>query len=104
MTSGGAGVFLPTVAGRATWRGALALVAAAMLLLGAALVARYVPHEPREYTAASRIVGARLPSSVWWLTGFMFLVGAALQGVNFYLPLFGYEDLGLSVETAGLLA
>ena len=34
----------------------------------------------------------------------MFLVGAALQGVNFYLPLFGYEDLGLSVETAGLLA
>ena len=104
MTQAAAGLFLPTLAVLATWRGALALVAGAMLFLGAVLVARYVPHEPREQAAASRIAGARLPTSVWWLTGFMFLVGAALQGVNFYLPLFGYEDLGLSVETAGLLA
>lgn len=104
MTQAATGLFLPALAVMAGWRWAMAIVAAAMLLLGALLVGIFVPREEHTHHATSRVKGARIPPSVWWLTGFMFLVGAALQGVNFYLPLYGYEDLKFSVETAGLLA
>lgn len=104
MAQAATGLFLPTLAVLMGWRGAMALAAGACLLLGVVLVARYVPREERRATRRSAITGAALPATVWWLTAFVFLAGAALQGANFYLPLFGYEELGLPVGTAGLLA
>lgn len=98
------GLFLPTLAVLTGWRGAMALAAGACLLVGLVLVTRYVPREEQAASRRSTITGAALPVPVWWLTAFVFLAGAALQGANFYLPLFGYEELGLPVGTAGLLA
>lgn len=104
MTQAGAGLVLPSVAVLAGWRGAMALAAATTLLLGAVLVGRYVPREERKRPDRSAASRSPMPPSVWWLAGYIFLIGAALQGVNFYLPLFGFEELGLPVSTAGLLA
>lgn len=104
MTQAAAGFVLPSVALLSGWRGAMSLAAATSLLLGVVLVGRYVPREGRTRLDRSAATTSPLPSSVWWLAGYIFLIGAALQGVNFYLPLFGYEELGLPVSTAGLLA
>lgn len=104
MIQAASGLFLPTLAVLAGWRGAMAIAAGACLLLGLTLVARFVPGERDRNRRTSTVTGARLPAPVWWLAGFVFLTGAAMQGANFYLPLFGYEELGLPVSTAGLLA
>lgn len=104
MTQAGAGLVLPSVALLAGWRGAMALAAATTLLLGVVLVWRYVPKEDRIRRDRSTAITSSLPPSVWWLAGYIFLIGAALQGVNFYLPLFGFEELGLPVGRAGMLA
>lgn len=97
------GLLLPTLAVLTGWRGAMAIAAGACLLLGLALIGRFVPAERERTRPRSALAGARLPAPVWWLTGFVFLTGVAMQGANFYLPLFGYEELGLPVGTAGLL-
>ncbi|HLS25602.1 MAG TPA: MFS transporter [Beutenbergiaceae bacterium] len=98
------GLLLPTVAVAAGWRGAMAIAGGACLLLGVSLAAKFVPAERVVHRSTSAVTGARLPAPVWWLTGFIFMTGAAMQGANFYLPLFGYEELDLPVSTAGLLA
>ena len=104
MTQAATGLFLPTLAVLAGWRGAMALTAGACMLLGVALAARYVPREGPRAPATFGVSGAALPAPVWWLTAFVFLTGAAMQGANFYLPLFGYEELALPASTAGLLS
>jgi predicted MFS family arabinose efflux permease len=99
-----AGLTLPAVALLVGWRGALGLcvvVAAAGLWL-----ALRVPS-----TVAARTVGAvehrtvsGLPRSVWWLMAYALLTGAGLYASNMYLPLFSYDDLGLSATVAGFTA
>lgn len=103
MSQAAAGLALPALAVLAGWRGAFAVIAGGCLLIGVLLVARYVPREAPA-TRLPKSAGARLPAAVWWLTAFLFLTGAALQGVNFYLPLYGYQRLDLALGTAGLLA
>lgn len=103
MAQAATGLALPALAVLAGWRGAFAVIAGACLLLGALLVVRYVPAEP-PHTGTRAVGTAGIPAAVWWLTAFLFLTGAALQGVNFYLPLYGYQRLDLALGTAGLLA
>ena len=103
MVQSATGLFLPTLAVVSGWRGAMALAAGACLLLGTALVALFVPSEAKPARQHRRVRGARLPAPVWWLSGFVFLAGIATQGATFYLPLYGYEELGLPVSAAGLL-
>jgi len=113
-----AGLALPAIALLGGWRWATA-AAALHAVLGAALVARFVPHErpegggqrggqrgqrgapvARSSTTERR---SRLPRSVWWLTGYAFLSGAAVQAANLYLPLYGHEALGMPTASAGLV-
>src|SRR5690606_7038648 len=42
-------------------------------------------------------------SAVWWLAAFAFLSGCALQATNVYLPLYGYQAVGLAGAAAGAL-
>src|SRR5690625_1641969 len=77
------GLFLPTLAVLAGGGGATAIAAGACLLLGSLLVARFVPREQNLSRSQSNVSGARLPAPVWWLAGFAFLAGTAMQGSNF---------------------
>lgn len=98
-----AGLALPSVALLLGWRGAIA-TAAAFALPGLALLHHSIP----AHKSATQFAGSRrardLPKAVWWLGGYAFLTGAAVQATNVYLPLFGYERLHLPVATAGLAA
>ncbi|MFH5823197.1 MFS transporter [Georgenia sp. AZ-5] len=100
-----AGLALPLLAVVAGWRGSLS-AASVLALAGLALSARYIPRRratdaPRTERGGGR---ATMPAVVWWLAAYALLSGCALQATNFYLPLYGYEALGLSMATAGLLA
>ncbi|WP_158786354.1 MFS transporter [Streptomyces sp. SCSIO 75703] len=98
-----AGLLLPSVALVWGWRGAVA-VAALAAGAGLILVPGAVPAgRPTPPAGAERGPGG-LPSLVWWLTGYAFVTGAALQATNVYLPLYGFERLEMSVRTAGLTA
>ena len=98
-----AGAALPPVALTLGWRGA-AVVAVVVALLGLLLVPATVParqldvHAPQ---AGGDIPAQKLPGSVWWLTSYAFLIGAALQATNVYMPLYAYESVGLSAAVAG---
>jgi predicted MFS family arabinose efflux permease len=99
-----AGVALPTLALVAGWRGA---VGATSVIAGVGLLFawRFVPHLPtRAADSAGPNPAVAVPRAVWWLTSYALLTGAALQASNVYLPLYGYEELHLSVATAGLTA
>lgn len=105
MAQAFAGLVLPVLALLLGWRGSLAS-AAVLAMVGLLLTARYIPaatatdgalHPPRRQGRAP------LPPIVWWLTGYAVLSGFALQAGNVYLPLYGYEALGLASATAGAL-
>jgi MFS family permease len=99
-----AAVAVPSLALLFGWRGALASTAA-LAIMGIALAWVSVPGSARvSPVRVSRGETAPLPSLVWWLTGHALLSGAALQAVNVYLPLYGYEELGLSLRSAALTA
>ena len=104
MTQAAAGLALPTLAILTGWRGAVAIAAGTLLVLGVVLLARYLP--PSQPAPATPVHTPRtpIPRSVWWLAGYSFTVGMAVQGVNFHIALFGFEDLQLRPEHAGLLA
>ena len=95
-----AGIALPTAALILGWRGAIAITAT-LAFAGWGLTLRGVPR----LASASHTHGEqhqRLPFEVWWLSGYMFLMAAALQATNVYLPLFSYQRLGFGTTTAGL--
>ncbi|TQN43808.1 sugar phosphate permease [Blastococcus colisei] len=99
-----AGAALPALALLLGWRGAMALCSL-VAVVGLMLVRRSIPAD--RLTAAASVVRSppgRLPTAVWWLAAYAVLTGAALQAANTYLPLFAYEELGLSVTVAGLSA
>lgn len=108
MAQAFAGVLLPVLALVLGWRGALG-AATVPALLGLLLVLRHVPagtagssHAParREPRGQPR---AGLPAVVWWLTGYAVLSGFAVQAGTLYLPLYGFEVLGLGSTAAGAL-
>jgi predicted MFS family arabinose efflux permease len=99
-----AALALPTLAVLLGWRGALA--AASSIAAVALLVSwRSVPGTD---VATARTKPAStsdpLPTAVWWMAAHALLTGAALQAVNVYLPLYGYQELELPVPTAALTA
>ncbi|MPZ87309.1 MAG: MFS transporter [Nitriliruptorales bacterium] len=104
MTQFAVGMLLPPLAVLVGWR-----ASAAVLLVPAvaalALTARYVPG--RLATAGrspAGTVGGGSAAFVWWLCGYLFLVGVAVQAANAYLPLYAFEVVGLPAAVAGSVA
>jgi len=102
-----AGIFLggltvPTLAISLGWRGAYLIVAMVPLVF-TAVVAWVIPATPKattEHRTRSRIP---LPSAIWWLAGFGFLMGFS-GAVTFLVPLFAEEALGHSPLVGGIAA
>ncbi len=95
------GALLPGLAVLAGWRVAAAV--AAGLLAPTVLMSYFFVPVTSLRTDDGRVrTRRRVPADVWWMTGYSFLLGCALQATIVYLPLFGHEDLGLSVGLAGL--
>ncbi len=103
MSQFAAGLLLPSAALLWGWRGAVALAAVAAGV-GLALLPSSVPAGRPAPPAGGEGGSGGLPPVVWWLTGYAFAAGAALQATNVYLPLYGFERLEMSVRTAGLTA
>ncbi len=102
-----AGIFLggltvPTLAIILGWRGAYLIVAVVPLVL-AAVTAWAVPAAPKVTTEHRTRSRAPLPSAIWWLAGFGFLMGLS-GAVTFLVPLFAEEMLGLSPVAGGIAA
>lgn len=97
-----AGLALPAVAAAIGWRGAAGL-SALVAFLGLALVTRNVPTRTIAHDHSNLRVVA-LPNAVWWLAAYAFVSGAAVQATNNYLPLFGYERVGMSATASGMTA
>jgi predicted MFS family arabinose efflux permease len=99
-----AGLALPTAAQVVGWRAALMATAAAGVV-GIVLTAAVIPSTPRSGRhrdgADER---ATLGADIWWLAGLTFLMGATPAVTAVYLPLYAFEQLGLSQGTAGLVA
>lgn len=103
MSQFGAGLALPSIALVLGWRGAAA-VSSVVAVVGLVLVGTSVPRAAGTVRKPGHDRAGRLPSAVWWLCGYGFLTGAGLQATNVYLPLFGYEQLDLTVTASGLSA
>lgn len=96
-----AGASLPAAALLVGWRTALGLTAI-MAVIGLAFVRSTVPRAPGKPTEkGSQPTTGRLPKAVWWLAAYSLLVGAGLQATNVYMPLYAFEELGLSATAAG---
>lgn len=96
-----AGATLPTAAFLVGWRTALGLTAI-VAVVGLAFARSTVARAPGTPVLTKPGPGAgKLPSVVWWLAAYSFLVGAGLQATNVYMPLYAFEDLGLSATAAG---
>jgi MFS family permease len=98
------GLVLPSLALIVGWRGALGL-SAGFVAFGLLLTLRYLPRRAVvPLPVPTQAARAPLPRGVWRLSAVAMLTGTALQASNVYLPLYGYEELGLPVVTAGLVA
>ncbi|SJM46029.1 MFS transporter [Actinomycetales bacterium JB111] len=102
-----AGLAMPPLALLVTWRGSLA-AGTVVALAGLALTLRYLPRTEADGRSASTsgtsVTLGAIPGVVWWLAGYAMLNGVAIQATNVYLPLYGYEELGISRTVAGMLA
>jgi predicted MFS family arabinose efflux permease len=97
-----AGLAFPLLAPHLGWRGAattgLVAVAAGMIL-----IAVYVPRPVKVPRSVRRAGGAVVLSSmVWWLAGYSLVMGAGLQAISVYTPLFAKSELGFGAEAAGI--
>lgn len=102
-----AGIFLggltvPTLAITLGWRGAYMIVAVVPLVF-AVVAAWMVPAAPRVMAEHRTRSPGPLPSAIWWLAGFGFLMGFS-GAVTFLVPLFAEEVLGLSPVAGGIAA
>ncbi len=97
------GALLPGLAVLAGWRVA-ATVAAGLLAPTVLMSYFFLPATSLRGDDRPARARRRVPAEVWWMTGYSFLLGCALQATIVYLPLFAHEDLGLSVSVAGLSA
>ncbi len=97
-----AGILLPTGALAWGWRPTVAL-AGALALLFVAAVFLIVPHDPPSVAADGTERGVVWSSPVIWLMVYGLLMGLG-GAIYTYLPLYGEEELGLSVAVAGSIA
>lgn len=100
-----AGASLPAAAAFIGWREATG-GSAVVAVLGIAIVLASVPidraaMEPAPQGTSARPGSVPLPRDVYWLTGYTFLMGVALQATNVYMPLYAFESVGLSAALAG---
>jgi MFS family permease len=100
-----AGATLPAAAAFVGWRAATS-GSVVLVVVGIALVLVIVPTARAPVAAPehdARVEAGRdaLPPGVWWLTGYTLLMGAALQATNVYLPLYAFEEIGMSAVVAG---
>lgn len=97
-----AGATLPAAVLLVGWRMALGLTAI-VAVIGLGFVRSTVAPSPSNQARMKIERGAgKLPTVVWWLAGYSLLVGAGLQATNVYMPLYAFEDLGLSATAAGI--
>jgi len=103
MSQFATGIALPPLALLIGWRGAMtALLVPAFGAL--ALAGRFVPPDAANREAVPRGSSGAGRAVAWWLCGYLFLVGVAIQAANAYLPLYAFEVLGLPAALAGSLA
>ncbi len=84
-----------------------------LALAGAGATLLVLPNDARESSDASAPrppngnngdrSSPALPSAVWWLTGYAFLMGAAAGATGAFTALFAEQDLGFSRSGAGVL-
>jgi predicted MFS family arabinose efflux permease len=101
-----AGAALPPIAAAAGWHRAV-LATVPLALLGGVLTVAFVPRAPRSAGRArslDRPPREPLPGAVSWLACYALLMGLGTAAVPAYLPLYAFEELGLSAERAGMLA
>lgn len=98
-----AGSLLPMGALAIGWRSTLR-VAALVFFCGVIVVYMFVPRvaQRERGTGQSPIVRGPLGPTVWRLAVFASLMGMGSSAVNFHLPLYAFNNLGLGVRTAGL--
>jgi MFS family permease len=98
------GALLPRMATQMGWR--LALASSVFVpLLGIAGTLLWVADDRRPSITGQRASSrAPLQPVVWWMCAYAFLMGSGVASVTAYLPLFAREEVGFSVETAGLVA
>ncbi|MEU4680481.1 MFS transporter [Micromonospora sp. NPDC023737] len=97
-----AGLALPGLAVMLGWRVAI-LLCGVLAVLGFAATRWVVgPAAPR--AARAGVPRAAMDPSVWWLTIYALVTGAAIQATNVYLPLYAHDVLGHSVSEAGLVS
>lgn len=93
---------LPAAASVLGWRGALAL---AIVLVAAGLMgtALFVPSDAPGDDVEG-VTGGRVGATVWWLTGYAFLMGIGVSAVSAYLPQYSVQRVGFATTLAGLAA
>lgn len=97
-----AGALLPLGALAIGW-GSTMMIAGAICLAGVAAVAMVVP--PSQGTSKFKRASkerSSLGPTVWRLALFAILMGTAMSALLLYLPLYSFEKLGMTVQTAGL--
>lgn len=97
------GLLLPAVAIRSGWRTAV-FVFVGIWTLGGVLALATLEKDPVASDSVHDPVPARLPSLVWRLAAYGFVLGFGGTAVFTYLPLFSQEALEYGKETAGFLA
>lgn len=101
-----AGITLPGLDGLVGWRGACWVYAAAFALTAVAvqvlLTSDRIFSPTTTHSTASK--GGPLPSVVWWIAAYGFLMGLSSGAIGRFLPLFSEESLGFSTQVAGLIA
>lgn len=97
-----AGISLPSIALLLGWRAAL-FTCAVIGVIGLILTWRVVPRGAPVGQQGGFRSRPRLGRGVWWLTAYVFLMGAVTQATNVYLPLYAYRVLDVSAIKAGLI-
>ena len=99
-----AGIALPPLALAWGWRSAMWVVvgmaAVGVMLTASTVQATRVDHESRSGTQILR----PLPSAVRWLAAFALCMGIGQSAIGSYLPLYGFEGVGLNEAAAGVVA
>lgn len=94
------GISFPALAFRYGWRSVPVLAAVATLAL-LAVAAWALPADST--TPAADTERARLPSGIYWIMAYAFLMGVGGSPIFAFFPLYAHEVVGVSEITAGLM-
>lgn len=93
------GLLVPIVAEAFGWRFALG-GAAVIAAVAVPIVFTVFPHDEGALASRTDRLTGSVPSAMWWLTVYGFLLGAS-GAVTLFIPLFAEEALGLSMRISG---